>query len=604
MDSCFVLPYFTDHESSSAAVAAYAPASTGVTYSATDDRSDSGTALANDFPKNIAVGAAIRSARRAASATTSSSAGIIGGGGEWPGVAPGVSIMPVRVLDEYQAGSELGLIDGIYWAVEHGAHVINMSLSFSPWYVPSRALDEAIAFAWDSGVVLVAAAGNHGSTFVSWPAADPRVIAVGAAQMDPREGVDVAPYSNIGPAIDICAPGGNIDLDANDDDIPDGIVNTSFPFQQPGSSAPLAIAGTSQAAAVVSGAAVRLLAAGAEPDELALLLQASADDTLLPSPQRPFQDGFGAGLLDLAAALDLLQRQEAPRINPLQVRILPFLLEQSAPGATQQVAIPSARVWVWTAQGEPAHQVDVVGLFGGDQNEIVSCTTQQGTCLLHGPAIPISDASGAILPLAWGFTVDAIVTDGLAQRPWAALPGGPCFQEMSSAMELHPLLNGHGLAFWWSEQQHPVLGRLAESGVVLDVGGPGASTRPFAALFTPTVLQQVELGAQTLSLPGQGLTPCGAHSVETLFGQAEGPGFLATPLLFANLDPVDAVTEACLDTIGLSATPSDSVIGSAHEWATAEGKLLASAMVGGGVLPVATQEFGGVITGTGALELR
>ncbi|MEL6349102.1 MAG: S8 family serine peptidase, partial [Myxococcota bacterium] len=85
-------------------------------------------------------------------------ASLIASDGEVHGAARGVGLMPVRVLDENNAGAEIDLIDGIYHAVDNGADVINMSLAFSPGYAPSPALLEALEVAADAGVVMVGAA--------------------------------------------------------------------------------------------------------------------------------------------------------------------------------------------------------------------------------------------------------------------------------------------------------------------------------------------------------------------------------------------------------------------------------------------------------------
>ena len=68
--------------------------------------------------------------------------------------------MPVTVLDAAGLGQDSDIIEGIVWAVDHGADVINMSFS-NPGYSP--ALQAAIDYAWANDVVLVAAVGNDGS---------------------------------------------------------------------------------------------------------------------------------------------------------------------------------------------------------------------------------------------------------------------------------------------------------------------------------------------------------------------------------------------------------------------------------------------------------
>lgn len=142
-------------------------------------------------------------------------ASIIASAGDVVGVAPGVGLMPLRVLDAQNQGMELDLVEALYWATDHGADVVNLSLSFGPDYSPSTALLDAIDYAASAGVALVGAAGNDGVSGVSWPAASPQVVAVGAMCPN-REGTGpaLAPYSNRGAALDLVAAGGCLDRDA------------------------------------------------------------------------------------------------------------------------------------------------------------------------------------------------------------------------------------------------------------------------------------------------------------------------------------------------------------------------------------------------------
>ena len=101
------------------------------------------------------------------------------------GVAYNAKIMPVRVLDANVQGYPDEIADGIRYAADNGANVINLSLG--GWY-PSRLEDEAIQYATDKGVVVVMAAGNEGFTEPDYPAinADRLGIAVGAIDLNDR----------------------------------------------------------------------------------------------------------------------------------------------------------------------------------------------------------------------------------------------------------------------------------------------------------------------------------------------------------------------------------------------------------------------------------
>ena len=120
------------------------------------------------------------------------------------GVAPGgVTVMPVTVLDANGEGHDSDIIAGIQWAVGHGANVILMPFS-NPTYSP--ALQAAIDDAWNSGVVLVAATGNGGSSAPTFPAGDRGVVGVSATDQN-----DVLySASNYGQDVYLAAPGVSI----------------------------------------------------------------------------------------------------------------------------------------------------------------------------------------------------------------------------------------------------------------------------------------------------------------------------------------------------------------------------------------------------------
>ena len=120
------------------------------------------------------------------------------------GVAWGSKIMPVKVLSNTGSGSSSAVAQGIRWAADHGAKIINMSLGGSQ---KSNAIEEAVNYAYGKGCLIVAAAGNEylKGNPISYPAALAHVVAV-AATGDQDEH---ARYSNTGSYVDIAAPGGN-----------------------------------------------------------------------------------------------------------------------------------------------------------------------------------------------------------------------------------------------------------------------------------------------------------------------------------------------------------------------------------------------------------
>ncbi len=112
-------------------------------------------------------------------------------------------IMPIKALNNEGIGSSFDIAEGIRWAVDNGADVINLSLGN---YQPSAVLEEAIHYAFGKDIVLVAAAGNDNSGQPSYPAAYPEVLSVAAVGWNGNR----APFSNYGDHIDVAAPGVDI----------------------------------------------------------------------------------------------------------------------------------------------------------------------------------------------------------------------------------------------------------------------------------------------------------------------------------------------------------------------------------------------------------
>lgn len=112
-----------------------------------------------------------------------------------------VSLMAAKVLNASGSGSYLAVSNGIKWAADNGATVINLSLGGS---VPSTTLKNAVDYAWNKGVVLACAAGNNGSSAKSYPGAYNNCIAVAATDENDAK----ASFSNYGSKwVDVAAPG-------------------------------------------------------------------------------------------------------------------------------------------------------------------------------------------------------------------------------------------------------------------------------------------------------------------------------------------------------------------------------------------------------------
>jgi len=149
-------------------------------------------------------------------------------------VAPTAKIMPLRVFQADGTGEIYNVIRAIYYAVDHGATVINMSFSLANW---SDELVRALNYASNHRVVLAASAGNAGKETVAFPAGFRTVLGVGSTDPQDRRST----FSNFGKAlVRLSAPG-------------EGLVTTF-----PGNHYAL-VSGTSFSTALVSGAAALVL---------------------------------------------------------------------------------------------------------------------------------------------------------------------------------------------------------------------------------------------------------------------------------------------------------------------------------------------------------
>lgn len=208
------------------------------------------------------------------------------------GVAPAASLMPIRVLEPDLSGTAENVARGLRFAADQGADVAN--LSFSGWQ--DEVVTDAVRYAVARGVTVVAAAGNEGRPSVSWPAADPRVLAVGAVGRDLRR----APYSNHGRPLDLVAPAGAVADVPTGHGPPDGVVAQTLKGG-PDKFCFCFTASTSAAAAEVSGVAALLVGSGrvSGPAAVRAALLTSARD--LGRDGR--DDEYGAGLVQAADAL-------------------------------------------------------------------------------------------------------------------------------------------------------------------------------------------------------------------------------------------------------------------------------------------------------------
>lgn len=198
------------------------------------------------------------------------------------GIGWNVKAMPVKVLRADGSGDDLDVVEGIDWAVAHGAKVINMSLSSG---ADSTIMHDAVKRAVAKGVTIVVAAGNYGTEAPRYPAAYPEVITVGATD---HVGA-LTDFSSYADAVDVAAPGTDI--------LSTGPRTLTPPNYEPY----WYCTGTSCSAPIVSGLAALIKNKWPTytPDQIKARIKSTARD----AGPRGDDKFYGAGILDAYAAL-------------------------------------------------------------------------------------------------------------------------------------------------------------------------------------------------------------------------------------------------------------------------------------------------------------
>jgi serine protease len=194
-------------------------------------------------------------------------------------------IMALRCAPENSSGDNLTVpYDGVFYAVINKANVINMSFEAS---APDSTDQSIIKYAYNAGVVCIAAAGNDTSATPVYPATYPNVIGVGATDQNDR----IASFSNYGPNATVMAPGWDIYSTF-------GYADNAYGY----------LYGTSMASPLVCGLAGLIISENPKlnPDQVKYYIQAGCDNIDLMNPA--FIGQMGSGRINAYKSLQLVQQ--------------------------------------------------------------------------------------------------------------------------------------------------------------------------------------------------------------------------------------------------------------------------------------------------------
>lgn len=237
------------------------------------------------------------------------------------GTCPRCRLIVAKSLDATNSGTVDDVAEGITWAADNGAEVINLSLGAVG--ADSQVLEDAVDYATGKGVVLVAAAGNESTGKPSYPAAYGNVISVAATNQNDRR----ADFSNYGKTIDVSAPGVNIQT--TDIRGVEGFEQGNYATEN----------GTSFSSPFTAGVAGLLASQGRSRTEIQDRIERTARD-LGPEGEDNF---YGHGLVNAAAAVGSRLRpppNTAPRISS----------PRPAPGSTTKARRPEINAVIRDAQ--------------------------------------------------------------------------------------------------------------------------------------------------------------------------------------------------------------------------------------------------------------
>ena len=359
------------------------------------------------------------------------------------GIAPGVSIMPVKVLSDGGTGWFSDILDGIDWARTHGATVISMSLGAQLDPSTVAAYQPVIDAAYSAGITIVAAAGNNGDGTISYPAAFNHVLSIAATDNNDQR----AWFSNANATVDLAAPGVGITSTYKDG----GYVSMT---------------GTSMSTPHV--AAVAALIRSAHPGETVDQVEHALRSTAVDLGTAGRDDAFGSGRVDAAAAVAWTP-DAAPPPPPSAITVL-------TPAAGAAMTASTATSVAWAESGGP---------FVARSIQRQRATAADGACgafSANGPAIavsgsPVSQATPSGFCYRW-------VVEAATDRSTVTATSGSILVDAAAPTTSATVSGPTGLGGWKTGPATVTLTSAAPSGASVAYRVDGAASTTYRGPFT------------------------------------------------------------------------------------------------------------------------
>ncbi|MBN2639619.1 MAG: S8 family serine peptidase [Bacteroidales bacterium] len=246
----------------------------------------------------------------------------------------GVSLMAVKISSDTTDGSTMSFgYQGIIWAADHGADVINMSWGGPGYYQTGQ---NVIDYAYNKGCTMIAAAGNDNNSQILYPAGYKHVISVASVDYDDVK----SSFSSYGTTVDVSAPGG---YNAFGNSLYSTVYLNGFDYQY--------MQGTSMASPVVAGLAGLMISADTTltPEKLESVLKATCDNIDAENPS--YVGKIGVGRINAYKAIAAVQDSAALHTVVADFQANTLYVPQGGAVSFTDESKGNVTAWTWSFPG-------------------------------------------------------------------------------------------------------------------------------------------------------------------------------------------------------------------------------------------------------------